>query len=82
MPKQFWCIPCRAWHEGRVCGCGVPSGAGANAYLYTAKLNANLYAQAEKANAEKKLMQAMRSGREPDPPKWARQRAKEIVAGL
>ena len=82
MPTELWCIPCRKWHEGRFCDCGVPSGAGANAHLYTAALNSHLYAQAESAEKERTLANQMARGYEPDPPKWARQKAKQIVADL
>ena len=82
MAKEYWCIPCHKWHEGRFCDCGIPSGAGANSHLYTSALNNQLYKQAESAEAEKAFMAKVRSGHDPEPPKWAKQKAKQIVADL
>lgn len=55
---------------------------GFSSHLHTAALNSHLWKQAETADRERKIAQAVRSGREPDPPKWARQQAKKIVADL
>ena len=82
MATEWWCVPCRKWNPAHVCDCGVPSGAGANSHLYTASLNNHLYAQAESAERERKVGDALRRGYEPDPPKWAKKRAKQIVADL
>lgn len=83
MPKQFLCFHCKSWHFDRFCPeCGIPSGAGANSHLYTAKLDNHLYQQAETSLARDKEYAAMRAGVDKDPPRWAKKMAKEIVAGL
>lgn len=80
--KSYWCIPCKKWHEGTVCDCGVPSGAGANAGLYAAKLNGQLFAQAESAERERKLERQLRAGYDVEPTRHQRKLARQIVADL
>lgn len=78
------CYGCRAMFnkEHAACpDCGTAR-RGVNGYLRTAQLNSHLYAQAESADNERKTLAAMRRGYEPDPPKWAKQRAKQIVSEL
>ncbi len=73
---------CGHWFDKklRACTeCGCPIGA-INPHAYHAAMDRHLWASAERAHKEKKLGEVLHSGREPDPPKWARQAAKRIVA--
>jgi hypothetical protein len=79
---QIRCYRCFCFFDKKLLSCPDCDSPrrGFNSYLQTAALNNNLYAVAEHADKERNLVKAMKSGREPDPPKWARQKAKEIVA--
>ncbi len=73
---------CAHWFDkklGACDECGCPIGAH-NPHAYRAGLDRHLFASAERAHQEQRLDRALRSGREPDPPRWARQAAKQIVA--
>jgi hypothetical protein len=73
---------CGHWFDKklRACDeCGCPIGAH-NPSMYRSMLDRQLFATAEHAHKEQKIEAAFRSGREPDPPRWARQAAKQIVA--
>ena len=75
------CQGCGHWFDKkqRACTeCGCPIGA-SNPHMYKASLDRHLFTVAEHAEKERKLGEAMKRGREPDPPRWARQKAREIV---
>lgn len=84
MATSIRCYDCRAFFDIKqlqCTECGAPR-RGFNSYLYTAKMNNHLFAQAESAERERKVASAMARGYEPEPPRWARQAAKKIVADL
>lgn len=79
---QRYCTTCHLFHDKKVPCPGCGGRENFNKSLYTAKLNGQLHKQAESAVNERKRADALRRGYDQPPSKWAKQKAKEIVAGL
>ena len=77
------CMGCAHWFDKKLGACPECGWSSAyNSHADKTRLDRDLFAKAEHAEKERKLGEALRSGREPDPPRWARQKAREIVRDL
>ena len=82
MATHRHCRRCRDFYDIKLnaCpGCGLHKN-DFSKHLRTAILNNHLFGLADNAERENNLMAEMQRGREPDPPRWARQKARKIVA--
>jgi hypothetical protein len=80
--KSIRCYACRAFFDIKnpACSeCDAPR-RGRNAYLETAKLNRQLFAQAEHADGERRQAAAVARGA--DPPAWAKRQAAQLIDHL